>query len=150
MSRVKAFTLIELMVVVVLISILVTIAIPNYQRFQLRAKLSEAKHNMGAIRECLEAYHLENGTYIVCSMHPATIPSAARVMWEDTAVPQNWIDIGFKPVGQIRYSYEVQAGVSGIADSYVISAYGDLDGDGTTSHIQLDNTGDMTSTNPLE
>jgi type II secretory pathway pseudopilin PulG len=123
---------------------------PNYQRFQLRAKLSEAKHNLGAIRECLETYHLENGAYLVCSLHPATVPSASRVLWDDTAVPQAWVDIGFRPVGQIRYSYEVQAGTTGIANSYIAIARGDLDGDGTESVIQLDETGNMTSTNPLE
>lgn len=150
MYRAKSFTLIELMVVVALISILVTIAVPNYQRFQLRAKVSEAKHNLGAIRECLETYEMENNSYIVCPLHPATVPSSSRVLWEDTAVPQAWIDIGFKPVGLIRYSYEVQAGTSGITSSYVIIARGDLDGDGTESMIQIDQTGNMTSTNQLE
>ena len=138
------------MVVVALISILVTIAVPNYQRFQLRAKASEAKHNLGALRECLETYYMENSSYVLCVLHPATVPSANRVLWEDTVVPQGWIDIGFKPVGQIRYSYEVQAGPSGITNSYIAIARGDLDGDGTQSVIQIDQTGNMTSVNPLE
>ncbi|MDP8261075.1 MAG: type II secretion system protein [Candidatus Kappaea frigidicola] len=150
MRRARSFTLIELMVVVALISILVTIAVPNYQRFQLRAKVAEANHNLGAIRGCLEVYEMENESYVLCTLHPATVPSAARVFWEDTAVPQSWIDIGFKPVGQIRYSYEVQAGASGIGTSYIIIARGDLDGDGVESVIQLDQNGNMTSANPLE
>ena len=150
MRRARSFTFMELMLVVALISILVTIAVPNYQRFQLRAKTSEAKHNLGAIRKCLEVYELENQSYVLCTLHPETVPGVTRVFWEDTAVPQGWIDIGFKPVGKIRYSYEVQAGESGMADSYIAIAHGDLDGNGTQSVIQIDQTGEMKSTNLLE
>ena len=150
MRRARSFTLIELMVVVALISILVTIAVPNYQRFQLRAKVAEANHNLGAIRGCLEVYEMENESYVLCALHPTIVPSANRVLWEDSAVPQGWIDIGFKPVGQIRYSYEVQAGLSGIANSYIAIARGDLDGNGEQSVIQIDQTGNMTSINHLE
>ena len=150
MCRVRSFTLIELMIVIALISILVTIAVPNYQKFQFRAKVSEAKNNLGAIRKYLEAYTMENSSYRLCALHPATVPSATGVLWEDTAVPQGWIDIGFKPVGQIRYSYEVQAGPSGIASSYVVIARGDLDGDGIESVIQLNKAGEWSFINPLE
>ena len=150
MCRAKSFTLIELMIAVVLISILVTIAVPNYQKFQFKAKVSEAKHNLGAIRKCLEVYYLEKGSYIICALHPAVVPSANKVLWEDTVVPQAWIDIGFKPMGQIRYSYEVQAGDAGITSSYIATARGDLDGDGIESVIQLNEAGEWNSTNPLE
>ncbi len=150
MRRARSFTLIELMIVVIVISILVTIAVPNYQKFQLKVKAAEANHNLGAIRKCLEVYYLEKGSYIICTLHPAVVPSANKVLWEDTVVPQAWIDIGFKPMGQIRYSYEVQAGDDGIISSYIAIAHGDLDGDGVESVIQLNEVGEWNSTNPLE
>jgi type IV pilus assembly protein PilA len=59
----KGFTLIELMIVVAIIGILAAIAIPNFMNYQCKAKQSEAKSNLGAIRTAQEVYMAEHSTY---------------------------------------------------------------------------------------
>ncbi len=140
------FTLIELMFVVVLLAILVTIAVPVYEKFQFKAKISEAKANLCAIRSCQETYYFENDSYRICALHPAVVPAA----WDAAEIPEGWIEIGFAPAGKLRYSYEVAAGPSGIVDSFFARAYGDLDGDGIQSLFSMNEEGSITSINPLE
>ena len=44
----KGFTMIELMVVVVIVAILAAIAVPQYDKYMLRAAMSEADTNIAA------------------------------------------------------------------------------------------------------
>jgi type IV pilus assembly protein PilA len=59
----KGFTLIELMIVVAIIGILAAIAIPNFMNYQCKAKQTEAKSLLGAIRTAQEAYYAEYSKY---------------------------------------------------------------------------------------
>ena len=59
----QGFTLIELMVVIVIISIFTAIAIPSYQHFTRRANVAQAQQEMQKIAEQLQRYKSRNFSY---------------------------------------------------------------------------------------
>ena len=58
------FSLIELMIVVGIIGILATMAIPRFQSFQAKARMSEAKNTLSHIYTLQQSYHMDRGTYL--------------------------------------------------------------------------------------
>lgn len=61
-KRVSAFTLVELMIVVAIVSILLAVAIPNFLQFQIKYELREESERLKAVME-----QYENGEYWPCS-----------------------------------------------------------------------------------
>src|SRR5689334_17670588 len=66
----KGFTLIELMIVVAIIGILAAIAVPAYQDYSLRAKVSEAASLMGATRTAIDVAYSDG--YQITALPPRT------------------------------------------------------------------------------
>ena len=79
--RTKAFTLIELLIVVAIIAILAAIAVPNFLEAQTRSKVSRVKADMRSTATALEAYVLDYNHY------PPAIEPGAPYMWGDANQP---------------------------------------------------------------
>jgi len=62
-SRQSGFTLIELIVVVAIIGILATIAVPAMRTAPMRAKESALKEDLFTLRSCLDQFHADRGRY---------------------------------------------------------------------------------------
>ena len=56
----RAFTLIELLIVVAIIAILAAIAVPNFLEAQVRSKISRIKSDMRTLAAAIEAYIVDN------------------------------------------------------------------------------------------
>ena len=121
-SITKGFTLIELMIVVAIIGILAAIAVPNFVKFQCRAKQSEARSNLTAIFVVEEAYRAEYDRYVGTG----------------SGVPDV---LGWQPQGEQRYRYEVSPAT---ASSFVAHAFGRAGTDVVGDQWDIDQNKDVT------
>ena len=59
----KGYTLIEMMIVISIISILATMAMPSFQRSLIRAKETNLRRTLFIMRDTIDQYYADNGRY---------------------------------------------------------------------------------------
>ena len=126
----KGFTLIELMIVVAIIGILAAIAIPNFLKFQSKAKQSEAKNNLSAIFTSETSYFGEKNTYGT---------TFADISWasEGTTMYEYFL-ASDQTTGSIT-GETMPTGVGASATGFTAGASGNIDAD-TTKDVWTINT----------
>jgi type IV pilus assembly protein PilA len=75
----QGFTLVELMVVVAIIGILSSVAVPNFKRYQAQSKTAEAKLQLSALYSAQTSAFAEYGAYVACLRAIGYDPSAERL-----------------------------------------------------------------------
>ena len=121
-TRIRAFTLVELMVVVVIAGVLVTLAVFGVRKYIYTAKTSEALHMLNSISATQEAFKDETGRYLtassgVNSYYPQTdlTPGRKKWAWPNPAHVDhaNWELLGVDSHEPVQFGYVALAGVSG-------------------------------------
>lgn len=141
------FTLIELMIVVVIVGILAAIAGPAMYGYMMRARMVDATRSLNDIRRAEASYFAHFSQYCAAGWNPPTAPSGGtQIAWNPNGAP-GWNVLGFRADGPQRFSYEVRTGNPGQPDPrgvpvprddywFIVSAVGDLDGDGNQVFVE--------------
>lgn len=142
-TRPSGFTLIELMMVVAIIGIMASMAIPNFQRLAMRARSAERTTIMLRIKQGIADYHLRTGSIpngLWSTWNPPYPPvSYKRPMlvnqggWNTIFTGANNGDQRPEIEGALYYSYIWYTTDMAGSSTIQVWAYGDLDGDGVQS-----------------
>jgi len=82
----RAFTLLELLIVISIIAILASTVIPNFIGFDTEAKLSATITNLNTLRTRITMYRAKEGEY------PVSLNDLLTKTYEDMGVQQTYLD----------------------------------------------------------
>ncbi len=126
MERRKGFTLIELMVVILIVSILAGVAIPLMQGRIDSAKWSEANATAGTIRTAVRAYYAEHGTAPTGALNSGT--TATDLGFSSGDLTGTYFSASNYSIDSVTNGIAVvkvnSTGVTGLTGSYTLAADG--------------------------
>src|SRR5512146_1947218 len=91
----KGFTMIELMIVVAIIGILAAVAIPAYQDYIVKSKLSKVVSTLDPVKTALALYFQEQGGFPIATAADLIDPAGANKPGAQTTVGTFWNSLGF-------------------------------------------------------
>jgi general secretion pathway protein G len=113
----SGFTLIELIVVLTIISLLLTIAAPNYLQSVQRSKETALKQNLATLRDAIDKFYSDQGKY-PDALVDLTTKRYLRTLPQDpvTQSVETWITLTPPPDANAPgHVYDVRSGAGGNA-----------------------------------
>ncbi len=150
-TRASGFALIELMVVVSIVGVLASIAIPEFTNLQYRSRQSERKVLLQSIHNAVEDYYMRESHFpqLVDPNQPAlgsnlslwgnpswANPDASKHPWRLVSWGDHWQALSLTVEGGVYYQYWGVGNEAGQQHQYWLIANGDLDQDSVLDQIQ--------------
>jgi len=148
------FTLIELMVVVAIIGVLASVAIPAFMKYVLKAKTTEALGNVRRMFEGARAYFHQDWTargtagLPLARQFPATAAytpvlrccqggSGGKCRPDSTIWTNAWMDLKFAMEDAHYFNYDYTSSGTNLTSAFSADAFGDFDCDNIWSTYEM-------------
>ena len=127
-NKQSGFSLVELMIVVAIIGVLASLAVPYYVRMQHKAKRAELGTNINGVKVSEIAYNASNDKYVTEStFRPRVTPTKEAAPWTSGT---GFDTLGWSPDGAVRGVYKVESTSS---TDFLVTGEIDVDGDSENS-----------------
>lgn len=133
----RGFTLVELMVVVSIIGLLSSVAIPSFKKYQAKSKMTEAKLQLATAYTAEAAFYADFNIYATCLSYMGFDPS--------DLTNQRFYAVGFataQPVTTIAWGRAVSEGLKESATPAKDTCFNGLGGDGNSYYFAGKGMGD--------
>jgi len=138
MKKNKGFTLIELLIVMSVIAILISIALPSFRGMQTEARKTKAQGDTRTLQIAIESYYSDHG-----NMYPAETNYQTTLTGSAIQILTNILYDPFGSTSTTTYSYSLSTHDPTTSKYYIIYSVGPA-GNGTAA---VNATGQITATN---
>ena len=127
----RAFTLIELLIVVAIIAILAAIAVPNFLEAQVRIKVSRVRADMRTFTTALTTYKIDTNKWIMDTWtynqaYGIVLPTNSKGLWAQLTTPIAYLSSIPTDTFQENHNHDGETGLE-VGPTFTYASFGWID-----------------------